>query len=387
MKPLINEFRFYQKTQRSILGQKSELQRAIERRQKVIRQQEMEELNQEINQQHQHNHGNNQNQYDQSQQQQLSSQQEGRENRSFDQTLLNMRQMLKISTGNHKNNETSSFNTSATNVNNSRSNDQTRTDDQRSSIEAQYSVVNKIRPQPVQRRSTMRDLSSNNSSNSLVLSVAANTSSKNSTNLKANASSSSISSLISTSAASSSSSSTGMILSEARKIQLQPHVSQESKHNEFKSDNGPLNSKRLDVHLNSNDGEGEGKRVSQVKLILSSLEQQTQQQKQQFIKHNRVGPQGTHYRHQLIPSTIHSNLIHDRILHQNNNNSTYDQEESSSSSSSSSLVVHHHFHHPKLEYNNKNQSQNNHLRLLNTSNNNNSYHQRIPASLFPPSKR
>lgn len=33
MKPLINEFRFYQKTQKSILGQKSELQRAIEKRQ------------------------------------------------------------------------------------------------------------------------------------------------------------------------------------------------------------------------------------------------------------------------------------------------------------------------------------------------------------------
>ena len=33
MKPIINEFRFYQKTQKNILGQKSELQRAIEKRQ------------------------------------------------------------------------------------------------------------------------------------------------------------------------------------------------------------------------------------------------------------------------------------------------------------------------------------------------------------------
>lgn len=33
MKPIINEFRFYQKTNKSILGQKSELQRAIEKRQ------------------------------------------------------------------------------------------------------------------------------------------------------------------------------------------------------------------------------------------------------------------------------------------------------------------------------------------------------------------
>jgi len=45
MKPLINEFRFYQKTHRNILGQKSELQRVIERRQQKLKQQEEENEN------------------------------------------------------------------------------------------------------------------------------------------------------------------------------------------------------------------------------------------------------------------------------------------------------------------------------------------------------
>lgn len=43
MKPLINEFRFYQKTQKSILGQKSELQKVIEKRQQREKVKQLEE--------------------------------------------------------------------------------------------------------------------------------------------------------------------------------------------------------------------------------------------------------------------------------------------------------------------------------------------------------
>lgn len=43
MKPLINEFRFYQKTHKNILGQKSELQKVIEKRQQREKQKQLEE--------------------------------------------------------------------------------------------------------------------------------------------------------------------------------------------------------------------------------------------------------------------------------------------------------------------------------------------------------